>query len=1686
MATFAALQDPSQVSSADAPARLAAAQAANAAYLSGTAPVLPKMGTPPPSSEDTRVIAWDTSGLTDPKNQQGRPYYISAQEDAAREDAKHMAAFHPQEYYGVNIGSMADVPLSVIATRYGTDLADIVQGHFTEHPTAKFQAITNQYAQQQATTVSSGGSYIQPTAISPRNPFPENSAAGIMWLTQRQQGGQVTESLAAKAISESETVFSDAGYKFSALSQPSSAMAGRLTGSKTVAGVAVVSGMETEPIRDLSYEATKEGGGGNTGNVYERIAMQNVVERPGYTLPKDLGDITTQRVMTGYEAFSEAMGMVGIRVASPTTVAGQVLEAQREAAYATPSRRDETFFMGELQKWAENYVETASAYHHVGMEAGVPIPANRFEYQGDLAVEFLKGAPVRASEFFSPVSGEMSQHLPGGEGVQQYAWREAVAVDRINEGKPAQMPEQVSFMDAVKYLGAAEGKYGPYGVLWGAEKDKVVTEVTADLIVGHPVEHKTMYPAPFISTSVPAATTEPPLGKEIVLPDASITGGIQPKMLEASAGGALRESGLVEKAGEFLSGASAKVSEWMHTDIYSGKVLTPAEEEASIRASVKDAGISGGIIGQAAFGEKSPEVIKGALLSGVDFVTGIVGWTPGKDLMKEEASDLQKFRTEKATYETNLQSMAASGRSQFGVTETGEIKIDTSNPQAVKWAKDYETAQSEYKNFMQTAKDRGVIVVERGQLIENPDLTYDYGEFSKWGIGAGAQVRQTLGFSKEQLEAYGYTVEQKQGIENIPEKIVYGAGYTFSTHPEKIVSAYVGGGLMVLGGEVVVAAGEATGATAALGGIAAAHPTAAAISGAAVRYGVPLALAGVTYWGASEGLQASPERTTINIGKMTPEIGGVVLGGASAFGALRAADVGMLGYRTDISPTVQRVESAKMLQPGEVERGFFFDVKTGKLVGEIRGGTAQIGEEEFVKGMSKIPEGTEVAFYHTHPTYSYGDVFSSWTEAAQKGNISWQDLVKKTPEIIKGTHEANVMLEYPSAQDIYSMEAMKEFGITELGVISKKGVTVYFEEGRPVSPEKVFGSKTMQEQVVAARPDWLSAEEITGMWEKPRIEYPPGYQPKKIDLTSIEPPSREFSESITGTVENPRNLPSGLLPAVEREPFVMVKGVRWGEKEYTAELARQQAGPAEQPWEALPGVRQILTGEELGSISESTGFGFRQLEKTRTSDIQSITDAWARNLEQSQPASAKTTLMREQQEKVWEGARLAGTGGEAPMPMDLLPGVGKGPLGEFRSPAMSGLPDIRITAEMAERFGISVEPAGIGRATERGLEITGAPMSRQMLEQVTTVGPVRATGFTNIEEAISEGITRARVKPAVEYAKAQEIVPSAQEGAFKKGPSFTAEDFERALTDVIESEKRPAEPAKGIPKVEQDLKKVTRMKVSDINTELQDMEFGPEGKRDVREIAAAIKRGEEIPPILVSEKGYLQDGRHRLLAYKSLGIEDIPVEIGTPQGVKRIPKVEPYPWADVTLGKTELSPTRQDLTAYLEAEARGTLPATVPIRINEEALVLEPKEREMQENILGTISEQIRDVSRITVPEVIPMSLAGITGVPDYPAVPKETQPGKDMPVYPVVPVFPVPPKPVPPEEPVPWEPWTPPPPPPIIKLPDGLGGGSGGSGGVRGGGYFKVETFTFAPKRLPKTMGKLPKMPGAKKGKKT
>jgi hypothetical protein len=182
----------------------------------------------------------------------------------------------------------------------------------------------------------------------------------------------------------------------------------------------------------------------NAANLSRRYAVEN---RPGYTPTSQLGDTRTQAAIRAIDM----MRVMGMNVASSEVMAGKMLEFQRQQAYGTQTKTDDRYYEGELAKWGENFVEKGSAQHFYLKDTG-QVGTNEYEYQADLAVEFLKGRPTKSSEFFSPVSGQMSAYLPGGQGLQQYSWDRAMATARGTT-----QPGEVSFSSAIERLAGSRG-----------------------------------------------------------------------------------------------------------------------------------------------------------------------------------------------------------------------------------------------------------------------------------------------------------------------------------------------------------------------------------------------------------------------------------------------------------------------------------------------------------------------------------------------------------------------------------------------------------------------------------------------------------------------------------------------------------------------------------------------------------------------------------------------------------------------------------------------------------------------------------------------------------------------------------------------------------------------------------------------------------------------------------------------------------------------------------------------------------------------------------------------------------------------------------------------------------------------------------------------------------------------------
>lgn len=385
---------------------------------------------------------------------------------------------------------------------------------------------------------------------------------------------------------------------------------------------------------------------------------------------------------------------------------------------------------------------------------------------------------------------------------------------------------------------------------------------------------------------------------------------------------------------------------------------------------------------------KAPQIATGAVAAGIDSVTGFVGWTPMKDMSRRESPEISSYLTARDSAQSEVRSLQQQGIEQYGTDALGRIVVpDTQEGLAFK--SKYETAISKAESIEDKAKREGVLKLNYGvgTYEINPEYTTDYGEFSKWSRGAGSMVRETLGFTQPQLEQYAAQISKKEGLSPLdyalaatpfgvgfvsPEKvqatgerIVYGTGYTLSTDPGQFVSGAIGGAGLVLGGEAIGMAG--IGARAAP--ILAQYPRTAAALGFLKDVGIPAGMAGLTYYSATEGLTASPERAEINVGKMTPMLAGFYYGGVAVSpGALSIAENYLprieqrtLPYQQQVvvpaGPTAMARKSYTIELPTEAElkgRKQGYDIAERRML-EVYGTTEPNFYAEAAKRYTPIP-----------------------------------------------------------------------------------------------------------------------------------------------------------------------------------------------------------------------------------------------------------------------------------------------------------------------------------------------------------------------------------------------------------------------------------------------------------------------------------------------------------------------------------------------------------------------------------------------------------------------------------------------------------------------------------------------------------------------------------------------------------
>jgi len=669
---------------------------------------------------------------------------------------------------------------------------------------------------------------------------------------------------------------------------------------------------------------------------------QNPYGRAGYTDPKSLGDITTQRVLRAVEQFRQPLGMAGVRIASPTAMQGNVLEAQRMAAFSTPGVRDERFFGNELQKWAENFVEKSSVYHHTALDSGLPVPANPYEYQGDLALSFLKGGSGSRDN----LEPKMLAALPGGIGIQQDAWMRAVAADR---GQPE--PKPISFQSAVNLINKAEGDYGPYARLWGGPK-YVETEHNAPQFPGMDTAKSVVdgLPQPFVSVSAPTAGA--PASGSPVTPSTQVK-GIEPTGM---VGGYYDAGGEFKKP--FRSGAPPVTTEEPNI---AGIPTKPIEAWLQLYGAGTDKTLS--------FIASVPSALTLGAIPAVS-VTPFADQNRRVGLATEKP-ELTAARTKVTAAEQNYLSYVSgydfkAGKSELeerakanvnaqGLWTGSKESLDVYNQQVAQFNAAGAKAQDLYSKIepaKQAGLSSGAYVVRNGMIVENPDMSRPYGALSDWGRSAGPAMQKMVGIniSPEQFAAYDITVKsqaevkenpsyglaagyirgEEQKVRNI-ENAIYGFNKELFTKPEELASSAVSGLQVALLTEGVGGVVEGAAArTVMVDGVATSVPRAGIVgSGArgiqriaatpAVTYGVPAAFIGTGVVEATHGFTAPASEASMNIGSMGAHFAAMGYGAATPFAARTiAAAQPRLGYVRTETYSLREVDQPTPLSPSGV------------------------------------------------------------------------------------------------------------------------------------------------------------------------------------------------------------------------------------------------------------------------------------------------------------------------------------------------------------------------------------------------------------------------------------------------------------------------------------------------------------------------------------------------------------------------------------------------------------------------------------------------------------------------------------------------------------------------------------------------------------------------------------------------
>ena len=596
------------------------------------------------------------------------------------------------------------------------------------------------------------------------------------------------------------------------------------------------------------------------------------------------------------------------------------------------------------QQWAENYVELSSEYHNLAQKTGVQQPANPFEYQGDLALAYLKGVNKGSSSstYGENITNTGILQLPGGLGIQDIAWQRAEA------GKGGEQPAVLpGYEHAIMTILNSAGQYGPYAELYGGRPSTTVTTLQPFAFRGETV-------VPGIASPVAAA------GIPTITPPAAAT-------MAAAAAGTV-PAAIAAKPASYTSGGEFRIG-----DIPGGL--------GSIFAAVPIFGLPLGLGADivsniTGFANKtlSTDTEPGRFLSYASggiykTIDSTIGWIPGMPSFVPASMALKGAGSVAGSPAiTGVTTTTTPGGNETTVALGNWLDANRGNVKTPEQAAIYNKNVGLF-NAMSKQVPTTTATTTTSTAMSTGPKEYKYGMWDVYSEKAGDVLRGMWGgYSTEQLKAYGTQVQSETAGKTLTaadialntatmglysainpvvqertagslRNLVYGTGYTLSTAPLDVLPSIAAGVALWGGGEAIgavlapVAAGTGTAAAAAR-----------ALQGPVGSTLIGGFFAGSMAWGLTEGGKANAEEFWQNVGKAAPS------GVATLWGAglpSMVSGVPSLGGRAVYEePTKAFVNP---IGPSPIETGFPMSQKQYALTSKL--GEGEIGLTQFNRWM---------------------------------------------------------------------------------------------------------------------------------------------------------------------------------------------------------------------------------------------------------------------------------------------------------------------------------------------------------------------------------------------------------------------------------------------------------------------------------------------------------------------------------------------------------------------------------------------------------------------------------------------------------------------------------------------------------------------------------------------------------------